>query len=69
MIYKVFYQGALLEVPIRERTQTLYIEADSVPEVRKKLTERNYNIELIQPLENEHLAYEKQSEHFELEQA
>lgn len=67
MIYKVLYQESQDEVPIRERTKTLYIEADSVREVRQKLADRHYNIEYIQELNEAHLEFEKQSEHFKLE--
>lgn len=67
MIYKVLYQELENEVPVRERTQSLYIEADSVREVRNKLKDRNYNIEYIQELDEAHLNYEKQSEKFKLE--
>lgn len=67
MIFKVLYQETEDEVPTRERTKTLYIEADSVREVRKKLADRDYSIEYIQELDEAHLNYEKQSENFELE--
>lgn len=67
MIYKVLYQELENEVPSRERTKSLYIEAESVREVRKKLSDRNYNIEYIQELDEAHLNYEKQSEDFKLE--
>jgi len=67
MVYKVLFQESSLEAPIRERTKSLYIEAESVREVRRKLAEREYNIELVQPLDEAHLAYEQESEKFELE--
>ena len=68
MIYKVYFQENALQVPIRENTKHLYIEADSEKSVRKKLKNRDYNIELIQLLEGQHLQYEQESPHFELEQ-
>ena len=68
MIFKVLYQEVPDEVPVRERTKSLYIEAESVREVRKKLQNHQYNIEFIEPLDDNHLAYEKQSEDFKLEQ-
>jgi len=68
MVFKVIYQESLLEAPIRERTKSLYVEAESIREVRLKLADRNLNIELVQPLDPEHLAYEQASEFFELEQ-
>ncbi|MBD7907269.1 DNA-dependent RNA polymerase subunit epsilon [Sporosarcina gallistercoris] len=68
MIFKVYYQETKVQVPVRENTKTMYVEAETQREVRKKLQDRNYNIEFIQQLEGEHLEYEKASEHFELEQ-
>ncbi|GGA87905.1 DNA-dependent RNA polymerase subunit epsilon [Ornithinibacillus halotolerans] len=67
MIYKVIYQESLHEVPVRERSKSLYIEAESEKEVRQKLSDRKLNIEFIQLLDEAHLAYEKQSEAFKLE--
>ena|SRR5699024_350158 len=66
MIYKVLYQQSF-ESPSRESTKTIYVEADSERDVRKKLAEKNLNIEFIQLLSESHLAYEKKSEDFELE--
>lgn len=68
MIYKIYYQENATQVPIRENTKHLYIEADSEKNVREKLKNREYNIELIQLLEGQHLKYEQASPHFELEQ-
>lgn len=68
MIFKVYYQESKVQVPVRENTKTIYVEAETQREVRQKLQNRNYNIEFIQQLEGEHLAYEQASEHFELEQ-
>lgn len=67
VIYKVLYQELEDEAPVRERTQSLYIEADSVREVREKLKDRKYNVEYIQELDEAHLEYEKQSEDFKVE--
>ncbi|WP_261133822.1 DNA-dependent RNA polymerase subunit epsilon [Bacillus sp. Marseille-Q3570] len=67
MIYKVFYQENLQEVPVREETKSLYVEADSVQAVRSFLADRNYNIEFVQEVTGSHLEYEQQSEDFELE--
>ncbi|QUW21742.1 DNA-dependent RNA polymerase auxiliary subunit epsilon family protein [Sporosarcina sp. Marseille-Q4063] len=68
MIYKIYYQENVLEVPVRENTKSMYIEADSEKTVREILKGRNFNIEYIQLLEGEHLEFEKASPHFELEQ-
>lgn len=67
MIYKVLYQELHGEVPVRERTQSLYLEAESERDVRKKLSNRKINIEFIHELDEAHLEYEKQSANFELE--
>lgn len=68
MIYKVYYQENVLEVPVRENTKSMYIEADSERTVRQSLKGRNLSIEYIQLLEGKHLEHEQASEHFELEQ-
>ncbi|SER00428.1 DNA-dependent RNA polymerase subunit epsilon [Piscibacillus halophilus] len=67
MIFKVLYQEHEEEAPVREETKTLYIEAESVREVRSKLADRNYNIEYVQELSEAHLAYEQQSDDFKVE--
>jgi DNA-dependent RNA polymerase auxiliary subunit epsilon len=69
MIFKVLYQETPDEIPVRERTKSLYVEAESVREVRTKLIEKGYtiNVEHILALDPAHLEYEKQSEHFKLE--
>ena len=68
MIFKVFYQEDREQVPVRENTKSLYVEAESERQVRASLKERNYNIEYVQRLEGEHLEYEKASTEFEIEQ-
>ncbi len=67
MIYKVFYQENPDEVPVRENTKSLYIEANSEAEVRKKLASRNILIEYITPLSDAHLEYERKSADFKIE--
>ncbi|WP_188205651.1 DNA-dependent RNA polymerase subunit epsilon [Alkalibacillus aidingensis] len=67
MIFKVLYQDEITEAPVREETKAMYIEADSKREVRKKLADRNYNIEHVLELSESHLAYEQQSEDFKVE--
>ncbi|KGR92221.1 hypothetical protein CD30_02535 [Ureibacillus massiliensis 4400831 = CIP 108448 = CCUG 49529] len=69
MIYKVYYQQNAQEVPVRENTNSLYLEASSEREVRQYLKDRNYNIEYIQLLEGNYLEYEKNSPNFRLENA
>lgn len=67
MIFKVYYQENRFEVPVRENTQSLYVEAASEREVRNHLKDRNYNIELVQLLEGNHLEYEQSSQNYEVE--
>ncbi|MER2027719.1 MAG: DNA-directed RNA polymerase subunit epsilon [Solibacillus sp.] len=69
MIYKVYYQENISEIPVRENTKTLYLEAASEREVRHYLKDRNYNIELVQLLEGNYLEYEQNSPNFRLENA
>lgn len=68
-IFKVFYQENAKEIPVRENTKVVYVEASGVPEVRKFLADRNYNIEFIELLEGKYLEYEMESEDFKLEKA
>ncbi|MFD2208681.1 DNA-dependent RNA polymerase subunit epsilon [Virgibacillus halophilus] len=68
MIFKVLYQESPTEVPVRERTKSLYVEADSDRDARKKLAARKLNIEYIHPLDEAQLAYEKRSEDFKVEE-
>lgn len=67
MIFKVYYQDTMDEYPIRERTKSLFLEADSIRDVRKKLANHGYNIEHIQQMDEVYLSYEQQSSNFELE--
>ncbi|KAB8138600.1 DNA-dependent RNA polymerase auxiliary subunit epsilon family protein [Gracilibacillus oryzae] len=67
MVYKVLYQEDALEIPVREHTKSLYVRAQTEREVRQFLKERNVNIEFIQLLNDQHLAYEQQSEFFRVE--
>ena len=67
MVFKVYYQATLIQVPVREKTVTLYIEASSEEDVRKKLADRDINIEFITPLEGETLKYEQKDADYKLE--
>lgn len=69
MIYKIYYQENVLEVPVRENTKSMFVEADSEQAVRQLLKGRNLNLEYIQLLEGKHLEHEQASPFFELEQA
>lgn len=66
MIYKVYYQESPDEVPIREKTKSFYVKADSERAVRLQLKERQINIEYIQPVDGEFLAYEEKNEDFKV---
>ena len=68
MIYKVYYQENLLQVPVRENTRSIYLEADSEKSVRDMLQGKYLNIEYIQLLEDQHLEHEQASPSFQLEQ-
>lgn len=67
MIYKVYYQPTKSEIPVREKTDALYLEAESEKEVRQLLKDRPYNIEFITPITGKALEYEQQSEKFKME--
>ncbi|MCL1630984.1 DNA-directed RNA polymerase subunit epsilon [Sporolactobacillus sp. CPB3-1] len=67
MIYKVLYQPSSDEVPVREQTEILYLEAGDVRDVRRKLADKPYNVEFIQPLTGKFLEYEQKSAEFKLE--
>lgn len=66
MIFKVYYQEFLKQVPVRENTKTLYVEADSERDVRTKIADRNFNVEYIEAVEGNYAEYEKQQEDFEV---
>ncbi|AIC94984.1 MULTISPECIES: DNA-dependent RNA polymerase subunit epsilon [Shouchella] len=66
MIFKVFFQENYTQAPVRERTNSLYIEAESVSDVRAKLIEHPYNIEYITPLTGSFLEYEQQRDGYKV---
>lgn len=66
MIYKVYYQENIQEVPIRENTKTIYVEGESVQDVRLKLKEQPFNVEHVELVEGEFLEYEKQHEDYKV---
>lgn len=66
MIFKVYYQVNASEVAIREHTKTMYVEAESVREVRLKIKHEPFNIEFIQPVTGAYLDYEQQNEDFKV---
>ena len=40
MVFKVYFQENSKEVPVRENTKALYVEGESVRNVRKKISAR-----------------------------
>ncbi|MBU8877646.1 DNA-dependent RNA polymerase auxiliary subunit epsilon family protein [Bacillus sp. FJAT-29790] len=66
MIFKVYYQETIKQVPVREKTKAIYVEGESERDVRTKLADRPYNIEFVTALEGPFLAYEKQNEDFKV---
>ncbi|KAB2337342.1 DNA-dependent RNA polymerase auxiliary subunit epsilon family protein [Cytobacillus depressus] len=64
MIFKVFYQASNKEVPVREKTQTIYVEGESERDIRLKLADKPYNIEYITGVRGAFLEFEKQHEDF-----
>lgn len=61
MVFKVYFQENVLEVPIRENTKTLYINGETERDVRAKLADRKLNIELVQPITGAYLQYEQKN--------
>lgn len=67
MIYKVLYQDNKIVNPRRETTKTLFLEADSIGQARMMVEDNTpYNVELIQELTGNSLAYEKGHADFKL---
>jgi DNA-dependent RNA polymerase auxiliary subunit epsilon len=66
MIFKVYFQETITEVPVREKTKTIFVEANYEREVRTKLADRGYNIERIEAVTGAYLDYEKQNEDFKV---
>ncbi|HWJ78845.1 MAG TPA: DNA-directed RNA polymerase subunit epsilon [Niallia sp.] len=64
MIFKVFYQDSKLQVPVREKTKSIYVNGVSERDVRTKLAEKPFNIEFITSVDGAFLEYEQQKEEF-----
>ncbi|ARK31179.1 DNA-dependent RNA polymerase subunit epsilon [Halalkalibacter krulwichiae] len=67
MIFKVFFQKNSSQVPVRELTESIYVEGESEADVRKKLASRNYNIEFVTSISGAHLEYEQSQDSFAVE--
>ena len=66
MVFKIYFQERIVEVPVREKTKVLYLEGDSIVDVRKKIADRGYNVEFVQEVTGAYLEYEKQNEDFKV---
>lgn len=64
MIFKVYYQESNKQVPVREKTKTLYVEAELERNVRKFLSDKFYNIEYVERVEGAFLEYEQKNEDY-----
>lgn len=67
MTFKVYYQPDTTKRPVRENTQSLYIEADSEAQALLLVEENtDYNIEFVEQLDDKALEYEKQNPNFKI---
>lgn len=65
-MYKVYFQEDKYEVPVREKTKTVFLQANSEREARQLLKDRQINIEYVQRVEGPYYEYEKQQEYFKI---
>nr|WP_211089202.1 DNA-directed RNA polymerase subunit epsilon [Lactobacillus sp. HBUAS51381] len=67
VIYKVYYQNDKKRNPKREDTHSLYLEADTEVEARAQVeAHTEHNIEFIEAIEGNTLAYEQQNPNYKL---
>jgi len=66
MVFKIYFQERINEVPVREKTKVIYVEGDSVRDVRKKIVDRGYNVEFVQEVTPAYLEYEQQNEDYKV---
>ncbi|AST97353.1 DNA-dependent RNA polymerase subunit epsilon [Shouchella clausii] len=66
MIFKVYYQEDAAQMPVRERTKSLYIEGESEADVRLKLAKQNFNIEYVTAVTGAYLEYEQTNSDFKV---
>lgn len=67
MIFKVYYQELKQRNPKREDTHSLYLDVPDLPTARKQVeAHTDYNVEQIEQLSEQALAYEQQSPYFKL---
>jgi DNA-dependent RNA polymerase auxiliary subunit epsilon len=66
MYFKVYYQDKTNEVPIRENTKILYLEGNSIGDIRRMISHLDYNVEYVETLKGPYLEYEMNSPNFKL---
>jgi DNA-dependent RNA polymerase auxiliary subunit epsilon len=67
VIYKVYYQEDNKRNPKREDTHSLYLEAPTEVEARAQVeAHTDHNIEFIEAIEGNDLAYEQQNPNYKL---
>ncbi|NHM29620.1 DNA-dependent RNA polymerase subunit epsilon [Neobacillus terrae] len=66
MIFKVYFQESIRQVPVRENTKSVFVEGESERDVRKKLANYDYNVEFVQAVKGAFLEYEQQNEDFKV---
>ncbi|GEO68551.1 DNA-directed RNA polymerase subunit epsilon [Levilactobacillus acidifarinae] len=67
MIYKVYYQEDMKRNPKREDTHALYLEAPTEVEARALVeAHTDHNIEFIEAIEGDTLAYEQKDPNYKL---
>jgi len=61
MVFKVYYQEDPKNVPVREHTQSIYVEGESQRDVRDKIKDLPYNIEYVEAVTGAYYEYEKKN--------
>lgn len=65
MVFKIYYQETKAQNPKRENTKVMYVESNSLTDVRHDVeTKTTHNIEFIEELSTAALEYEQQSVNF-----
>ncbi|MDC3417451.1 RNA polymerase epsilon subunit [Aquibacillus salsiterrae] len=67
MLYKIIRQGLRYEVPVQNRTTTLYDQANLERHVLRKRANHVLNMELIQQLNEAYLGYGNEPEYLAME--
>lgn len=66
MLFKVYYQESIKQVPVRENTKSLFVMGESVKDIRKKLADKGFNVEFLQEVTGAYLEYEQLNEDFKV---